>query len=112
LWAKGLNAKDIHKEMLPVYGGKCLSCKAIHIWVEKYGKRFADDKEVETEVQKWLRQQSKDFYAVGFDALVKHWASVSLLVEDMSRIKCFSQVQISRVIRIMSICDLYTDSPS
>jgi hypothetical protein len=22
LWAKGLNAKDIHKEMLPVYGEK------------------------------------------------------------------------------------------
>jgi hypothetical protein len=30
LWAKGLNAKDIHKEMFPVYGGKCLSCKAVH----------------------------------------------------------------------------------
>jgi hypothetical protein len=27
------------------------------------GKRFADDEEVETEVRKWLRQQSKDFYA-------------------------------------------------
>jgi hypothetical protein len=25
------------------------------------------------EVQKWLRQQSKDLYAVGFDALVKQW---------------------------------------
>jgi hypothetical protein len=24
LWAKGLDAKDIHKEMFPVYGGKCL----------------------------------------------------------------------------------------
>jgi hypothetical protein len=22
-WAKGLNAKDIHIEMFPVYGGKC-----------------------------------------------------------------------------------------
>jgi hypothetical protein len=27
--------------------------------------------EVETEVRKWLRQPSKDFYAAGFDALVK-----------------------------------------
>jgi hypothetical protein len=36
------------------------------------GKRFADDEEeVETEVWKWLRQQANDFYAVGFDALVK-----------------------------------------
>jgi hypothetical protein len=37
------------------------------------GKRFADDEEVEMEVLKWLRQQSKDFCAVGFDALVKRW---------------------------------------
>jgi hypothetical protein len=37
-------------------------------------KRFADDEEVEMEVQKWLRQQSKDFYAVGFDTLVKRWS--------------------------------------
>jgi hypothetical protein len=37
------------------------------------GKRFADDEEVETEVRKWLRQQSKDFYAEGFDALLKRW---------------------------------------
>jgi histone-lysine N-methyltransferase SETMAR len=27
------------------------------------GKCFADDEEAETEVRKWLRQQSKDFYA-------------------------------------------------
>jgi hypothetical protein len=33
LWAKGLDAKDIHKETFPVYGGKCLSRKAVHSWV-------------------------------------------------------------------------------
>jgi hypothetical protein len=33
LCAKGLNAKDIHKEMFPVYGGKCLSRKAVHNWL-------------------------------------------------------------------------------
>jgi hypothetical protein len=36
LWAKGLDAKDIHKEMSPVYIGKCLSRKAVHSWVEKF----------------------------------------------------------------------------
>jgi hypothetical protein len=36
LWAKGLDAKDIHKEMFPVFGWKCLSCKAVHTWVEKF----------------------------------------------------------------------------
>jgi hypothetical protein len=37
------------------------------------GKSFAHDEEVETEVRKWLRQQSKDLYAADFDALVKRW---------------------------------------
>jgi hypothetical protein len=37
------------------------------------GKRFADDEEVETEARKWLRQQSKDFYVVACDSLVKQW---------------------------------------
>jgi hypothetical protein len=37
------------------------------------GKRFADEEEIETEVRKWLRQQSKYFYAAGFDAVVKRW---------------------------------------
>jgi hypothetical protein len=46
LWAKGLNARDIHKEMFPDYGGKCLSCKAIHNWAEKFSEvrsKVADD---------------------------------------------------------------------
>jgi transposase len=46
LWAEGLNAKDIHKEMFPVYGGKYLSRKAAHNWVEKVSQgrsKVADD---------------------------------------------------------------------
>jgi hypothetical protein len=50
-----------------------LSCKAFHNWVEKLGKYFADGEGVDMEVRKWLRQQSKDFYAMGFGALVKRW---------------------------------------
>jgi hypothetical protein len=38
LWAKGLNAKDINKEIFPVYGGKCLSRKAIHNWIHKFSQ--------------------------------------------------------------------------
>jgi hypothetical protein len=59
--------------MLPVYGGKVLSRKAVHNWVEKFSQgrsKVADD---ETEVRQWLREQSKNFYATGFDALVKRW---------------------------------------
>jgi hypothetical protein len=68
LWAKGLKTKDIHKEMFPIYSGKCLSCKVVHDWVANVLLMM---KEVETEVWKWLRQQSKDFCVAGFDALVK-----------------------------------------
>jgi hypothetical protein len=32
LWAEQLSAKDIHKEMFSVYGGKCLSRKVFHKW--------------------------------------------------------------------------------
>jgi hypothetical protein len=42
-------------KMFPVYGGKCLSLKAVLNWGEKRDKHFGDDEEVETEVQKWLR---------------------------------------------------------
>jgi hypothetical protein len=63
LWAKGHNAKDIHKEMFPVYDGKCLRRKAVHSWVAN----------VSLVTKWWLRQPSKDFYAAGFDALIKRW---------------------------------------
>jgi hypothetical protein len=36
LWAKGLSARDIHKEMFSVYGGKCLLHNAVSSWVEKF----------------------------------------------------------------------------
>jgi hypothetical protein len=38
LWVKGLNAKVIHKENFPVYGGKFLSRKAVHNWVENFSE--------------------------------------------------------------------------
>jgi hypothetical protein len=46
LWAKGLTAKDIHKEMFRVYGGKCLPRKVFHNCVEKFSQgrsKVADD---------------------------------------------------------------------
>jgi hypothetical protein len=32
-WTKGPSENVNHKEMFPVYGGKCLSRKAVHNWV-------------------------------------------------------------------------------
>ena len=46
LWAKEMAAKDIHKEMVPMYVEHCLSLQAVHNWVrevlgwaEKYRRR-------------------------------------------------------------------------
>jgi len=33
---KKMEAKDIHKEMLPMYGEHCLSHQAVHNWVQKF----------------------------------------------------------------------------
>jgi hypothetical protein len=55
------------KKCFLVTGGSVCGVKRLHFSV----KRFAGGEEVETEVRKWLRQQSKDFYAASFDAQVK-----------------------------------------
>ena len=38
LWAKGMAAKDIHKEMLPMYGEHCLPRQAVHNWMQKFSE--------------------------------------------------------------------------
>jgi hypothetical protein len=43
LWAKWLNAKDIHKEMFQVYGEKCSSGKVVQNWVEKFSQGRSKD---------------------------------------------------------------------
>jgi hypothetical protein len=70
LWAKGPNAKDIHKEIFYVYHHNCLSRKAVHIWVANISLMT---KRLKQRRRKWLKQKSKDFYAAGFYALVKRW---------------------------------------
>jgi hypothetical protein len=60
------------------------------------------DEEFEMEVRKWLGRQSNDFYATGFDALVKRWTSVLMLV-DLQRNNFFFEVRISHVLRFICI---------
>jgi hypothetical protein len=38
LWAKNMDARDIHREMLPMYGEHCLSRQAIHNLVQKFSE--------------------------------------------------------------------------
>jgi hypothetical protein len=73
LCAKVLNAKDIYKEAILVYGGKCLQRKQLPTVSRNSLKDFRRLQLMPDRVFKWLRQQSNDFYAAGFDALVKRW---------------------------------------
>jgi len=71
-----MEAKDIHKEMLPVYGEHRLSRQAVHNWVQKFSEGWTsieDDDAVERAVHAWFRQQPKEFCAAGFQGLVKWW---------------------------------------
>jgi len=54
-----MEAKDILKEMVPMYGEHCLSRQAVHNWVQKFweGRTSIEDK----------------FYAAGFQGLVKRF---------------------------------------
>jgi hypothetical protein len=96
---KGRSSKDIHKEMFPVYGGTCLSRKADHNWVANVSLMT---KRLKMEVRKWLRQQSKDFYAAGLDAVTSVISVGGGYVE-----KFF----ISLVLHFIFIRDLFTDLP-
>jgi hypothetical protein len=64
---KGLNAKDIYRKMFSIHARKYLSRKAVHNWVEIFSQGGSKVADYETEVRKWLRQQSKYFYAAGFE---------------------------------------------
>ena len=44
---KGLDANEIHSDMCPVYGDKCFTRPAIHVWCTKFahGRESIVDKE-------------------------------------------------------------------
>ena len=73
LWAKNMEAKDILKEMLPMYGENCLSRQAVHNCVQKFSEGRTSIEDEHRAVRAWFRQQPKDFFAAGFQGLVKRW---------------------------------------
>jgi hypothetical protein len=110
LWAKGLNAKDILIKMFPVCGGKCLSPKTAHNWVQNFSQGRSKIAEMPDQVRKWLRQQSKDFYVTGFDAMGQAYQCWWRICRETNVF--FFQFRISHVLQFISICDRSTDSPS
>jgi hypothetical protein len=71
LWEKQFNAKYNHKEIFPVYGEKCLLHKAVPTGSRNSLMDIQKSQMMLDQVQKWLRQQSKDFYALGFNSLAR-----------------------------------------
>jgi len=72
LWAKKCNASEIHYEMRPVYGDKCFTRPAIHIWFTKFacGRENIVDKE--RRVRHYVAT-SASFFASGIQKLVDRW---------------------------------------
>jgi hypothetical protein len=110
LGAKVHNAKDIHhKERFPVYGGKCLSRKGVHIWEANVSLMTKRSK---LEVWKWLRTVKRPlccwFRRTGktMGQVYQCWWRIC------GEINVFFQVRISHILRFISIYDQFTDSPS
>jgi hypothetical protein len=105
--------KDIHKEMFPVYGGKGLSGKAVHNWVQKFSQgrsKVADDARPGVEV---AETTVKRLLCFGFLGTGKALGQVYQCRWRICReINVFFQIRISNVLRFISICKLYTESPS
>jgi hypothetical protein len=55
--------------MFPVYGGKCLSSKDVHNWVEK----FFQGRSGWNVVAQAAEATVENLYAAGFDALLNRW---------------------------------------
>jgi hypothetical protein len=108
-----MEAKDIHKEKLPVYGEHCLSRQAVHNWVQKFseGRTSIEDEHpaVERAMRTWFLQQPKEFFAAGFQGLVKRWDKC---MEIMLKNKCCLYVIISIRFFSITICNLLIEFPS
>ena len=74
LWAKNMEAKDIHKEILPMYGEHSLSRQAVlHNWVQKFSEGRTSIEDEHRVGRITFRQQPKEFFAADFQGLVKRW---------------------------------------
>jgi hypothetical protein len=110
LWAKGLNANNINIEIFPLNGGKCLSRKAVHPRWQMFrwwGRGWNGRAEVaETRVKRLLY--------CGFRRTGKAMRQVYQCLWRTCREICvfFFKFRILRVLRFISICDLFTDSLS
>jgi hypothetical protein len=70
---KNMEAKDIHKEMLPMNAEHCFSRQGVHNWVQKISERRTSIEDEHRVCRITFRQQPKEFFAAGFQGIVKRW---------------------------------------
>jgi hypothetical protein len=97
----------INKCFLFILGSVC-RVKRFHLG----GTYSADDEGVEMKVRKSLTQETENFYAAGFDALVKRRDKCINIGGGYVEKYMFFHIPISHVLGFIFICDLSTDSPS
>jgi hypothetical protein len=85
LWKKdSLQRIFINKRFLFTVGSVC-RVKWFTTWSRNSLRDVRKSQMMLDQVRKWLRQQSKDLCAVGFDALVKRWDKYVSIGKGMSR---------------------------
>jgi hypothetical protein len=106
LRAKGLTAKDIHKEMFPVYGGKCLSRKACRNWLENFSLKDVRKSQTMKRKSELAKTTTKRFLCCGFRGTIKAMRQVRIDVGGgyVEKWTFLFQVRISHVLRFISIC--------
>jgi hypothetical protein len=112
---KWVNASGIHKETFPVYGGTSFHVKHLTTGSRNSHKNIRKSQMMPDQVRqerKWLRRQSKNFYASGFEAMVKQREKCTDVGRRYVEKLMFFHVWISHVLWFISISDLFTDSPS
>jgi hypothetical protein len=73
VWAKVLNAKDIHKKYFLFTVGRVCRVKRFATGSRNSLKDVRKSQMMPDQMRKRLRQHLKDVYAAGFEALVKRW---------------------------------------
>jgi hypothetical protein len=73
-------------------------------------KDFRKSQMMPDQVRKLVRQQFKDFYAAGFDALLKRWGKcINVGGEYVQKLMFFPG---SNITCFTTICDIFSDSPT
>jgi len=65
LWAKKINANQIHFEIHPIYGDKCITKRTVYVWCNKMpdGQKFVSYNKVQSVILQWHGQQPASLFA-------------------------------------------------